>query len=492
MDVLTINPNLRYPDKGVNPTEDAFFEVSGFTSSDSFADLPVEANSGLLSISSSLARRGYRVTHLDFNLYDYIKRVQMGKAITLEDIANILQGKRATVYAISCMTSSISKGIEIAKLVKKIHKTAYVVLGGIHPSLFPEELLVENADCVDFVIKGEGEISLARLLDALRSGMACAELPTINGLCYLDNGRVVINQPRPLDLSTEDSTLDFTFWPSDVPFTPRVNMSRGCAGNCSYCSANRFFNGKQRLRNMENIITDIESCVSNGYDKILFGDLSFGCHKQIAVDVCQYIIDRQLNMKWWAQMRLRDCDSDLLKLMAQAGCRQIALGFESADPKILETVSAEKGNQRGTYEICEEINSLGISLQGYFIFGLPNETMESAFSTIRYMESLLPYNMEYVHISVCVPFPGTELYEHPEKHGIEIVDYNYDHYTMNADPNTHRPVFNGPYLNRNQVYELWQLALATAEKHLSTRERVNLDEGYGNIFCERFYPRLVI
>jgi len=167
------------------------------------------------------------------------------------------------------------------------------------------------------------------------------------------------------------------------------------------------------------------------------------------------------------------------------------LGFESAEPGILDSIEADKRSNRNTYEICAEMNGLGIALQGYFIMGLPNETRESALRTIDYMESLLSYNMIYTHISVCTPFPGTDLYENPSKYNIEIVDHNYDNYLMNADPNANAtPVFNGLHLTRLQVYSLWQLALATAEKHLSKRSNnVLLDNIYSNIYCERFENR---
>ena len=491
LDVVMIQPNLiRYvPDEYVNPIEKAYFSVNGFSSNESFADTPVEANWGLFSIGYHLIRNNYRVALLDYNLYDYVKRVNTNKNITIGDIADSLRTKKAMVFAISCMTASMNIGIQIAKLIKIIHPDAYIVLGGIHPTLYAEDILKKNIGIVDFVIKGEGEISFVNFMNHLMKSNNPCEWPPIPGICYMSKNGVVINHPLPLNLETEDSILDFDFWPSDIPFIPRINLSRGCVGNCSYCSANRFFNGTYRIRTLENIIFDIKNSVINGYRKILFGDLSFGCHKKIATDICQYIIKNEIDIEWWCQMRLVDCDSVLLKLMSQAGCKQIALGFESAEPGILTTMSAKKDNKRDLFDICKEINDYGMALQGYFILGLPDETFESALKTIKHMELLLPYNMSYVHISICVPFPGTDLFENPEKYNIEIVDSDFANYLMNTDfGGTTLPVFNGTYLSRYQVYALWLLALATAEKHLVKQKRSILDNEYENISCERFYP----
>ena len=494
LDVALIQPNLirDVPDEFVDPIERAFFSVNGNLSDDSFADTPVEANWGLLSIGDRLLQSKYRVAYLDFNLYDYVKRINTGESITLGDIADIFDKKKASVYAISCMTASINQGIRIAKLLKVRYQNAYVVLGGIHPTLFAEDILKQYAGIVDFVIQGEGELPILAMLNQLKNGNNLSIWPVIPGLCFLSDDKVIINQPNQLKLETEDSTLNFSFWPSDVPFVPRINLSRGCMGKCVYCSANRFFNFNYRLRTKDNIITDIESCVKSGYDKLLFGDLSFGCDRQMAIDICQYIVDKQIKIEFWCQMRLMDCDSELLKLMSKAGCNQIALGFESATAEILATVSAEKGSSRGLFEVCQEINNYGIAIQGYFVLGLPDETRESALKTIDLMESLLSYDMTYVHISVCVPFPGTDLFEHPEKYKIEIVDYDFDNYLMNSDLNgVALPVFNGEFLNRLEILSLWRYALSVAEKRLSKRKTTVLSNSFVGIYCERFYQRLV-
>jgi radical SAM superfamily enzyme YgiQ (UPF0313 family) len=494
LDVVMVQPPLirDIPDEYVDQIEKAFFKANGFISDESFADTPVEANWGLFSIGDKLQRYGYRVTLLDFNLYDYVKRVNKAESITEGDIIDSLKTKKARVFAISCMTPSINQGIKIAKLIKLIHRDTYVVMGGIHPTIYAEDILKENAGVVDFIIKGEGEISFIGLLEQLYKGNSPSEWPIIHGVCFATADNIVANPPQPLNLETEDSTLNFSFWPSDVPFTPRINLSRGCMGKCTYCSANRFFDCNYRLRSIENIVADIKNSINNGYSKILFGDLSFGCNKQIVIDVCQYIIQRNLKIEWWCQMRLVDCEINLLKLMSQAGCKQIAIGFESPDTAILNTVSAEKGNNSlGVYDVCKEINKLGIALQGYFILGLPDETKGSAKRTIEYIESLLSYNMTYVHISICVPFPGTELYDNPEKYNIEIVDHNFDNYLMNSDLNgTATPVFNGANLSRYEMLALWREALATVEKHLAKRKQGALGNIYNGIFCERFFPHV--
>ena len=495
LDVVLIQPHLiqSIPDKFVDPVQLAYFSVNGFTSDESFADLPVEANWGLLYIANMLLKHGYRVSYLDFNLYDYIKYTQMGEGFTIfgrdSDVDNIVRKKKAKVFGISCMTCSMSKGIAIAKRIKEIHPNSYVVMGGIHPALFAEELLTENPGVVDFVIKGEGERSFLALLNQLFSGEESSKWLPIPGVCYAIGDKIVTTPPETLNLETEDNPLNLSLWPRDVPFIPRINLSRGCMGSCVYCSANRSLGGGYRTRTMDNILADIDNCYANGYKKIMFGDLSFGCNKELALDVCQHLLDYKINIQWWCQMRLVDCDSELLHLMSIAGCRQIALGFESSSAEILDEVSASKGNARGLHEVCTEIRKLGIGIQGYFVIGLPSETEESAEKTISFMEELLvKYELDYTHISICVPFPGTDLYDNPNKYGITIIDHDFDNHFINSDlKGVALPVFDGAHLTRYQIFALWQKALATAHKHLSKRKRSLLENKYNNIFCEHFY-----
>ena len=492
VDVILIQPPLNQgiPYQYMDPVQKAYYAVNGAMSEQSFADLPVEPNWGLLAIAKSLKERGYTVRYIDLNLFDYVKHAKTGRRITSDDITDILQTKQAIIYGISSMTSSFNNSLRLAGLIKGVRPHSYVLMGGIHPSLYAEEILREYSN-VDFILKGEGEISFPNLLDYIIADKTPADMAEISGLCYRQENDILVNPPRLLNLEREDTTLDFDLWPADVPFIPRINLSRGCIGKCTYCSANNFFGSHYRLRTKENIITDIQNCIQNKYSKIMFGDLAFGCHREIAEEICRYLIENNFEMSWWCQMRLADCESGLLKLMAQAGCKVIALGFESAETEILDIVDAGKISKRNTYEVCAEINNLGIALQGYFIMGLPNETRASALRTIDYMESLLSYNMTYTHISVCTPFPGTDLYKNPDNYGIKIVDFNFDNYVMNADPNANAlPVFNGSGLTRFEVYSLWQLALATAEKYLSKRASDGtLDDVYANIYCERFDNR---
>jgi len=499
-DVVLIQPHLiqNIPDNMVCPVQWDYFKHNGFTSGESFADLPVEPNWGLIFIGDVLKRSNYSVLHLDLNLYDYVKHAQTGLRFTVEgknsDLEAIIRKKKATVYGISCMTCSINKGIAIARRIKEMHPDSYVVFGGIHPALFAEQLIQDHPGIVDFVIKGEGEVSFLALLDHLHSEIEPANWPAIPGVVYAVGDEIKSTQPQVLDLKKQDNPFNFSLWPRDVPFIPRVNLSRGCMGSCLYCSANRSLGGGYRTRTMENIITDLDNCHANGYRKIMFGDLSFGCNKELAIAVCQHIITHNLNIKWWCQMRLMDCDSDLLDIMKKAGCKQIALGFESSDTEMLDNVSAGKRNKRDLHEVCKEIKSHGIGIQGYFIIGLPNETNESAEKTIAFMEEMLvKYDLAYTHISVCVPFPGTDLYENPAKYNITIVDNNFDNYLMNSDlKGVAMPVFDGEHLTRQEIYVYWLKALATAHKHLSKRKLSLLEDKYNNVFCERFLkPQLI-
>ena len=481
-DVLLIQPNMLQQTKPehIDPIQTEYWKSCESVGS-LFGDLPIEPNWGLLSISTSLKQNGYKVAHIDFNLYDYIKVKKTNEFITLTDIRHVLLRKRYRVIGISCMTVSHNNTLEIARICKEINPECIVLVGGIHFSFIPEMALISQY--IDGVLCGEGEESFVQFMKYCNEQQ---KWTNVSGLVYRKEGDIVKNPVKQLGTLEDIGRPDYESWPSDVPLIPRIYMSRGCNGGCDYCVVNQFFCEAYRKRPLEKVIEEIEYVVSElGCKDILIGDLNFAASKEDALRLCEHIVNKQLKIQWWCQTRADGLDEELIKAMKAAGCVQIGIGIESVDKEILENSCSTKENrQLSTKELCQLIRKYDIEVQGYFIIGLPGETFTSAMNTIKWIDELTCNDyVNITHIAVLVPYPGTPIFLNPEQYKMKIINSDFSKYIMNCDyMNTGVPIIETEELNNFQIYALWQLALSTASKNFRKKSKKNVPEMFNALY----------
>lgn len=470
-DVLLIQPNMlqQILPENIDPVQTDYWDTCSNVGS-LFGDLPIEPNWGLLSIAANLIKNGYSVEHIDFHLYDYIKVKKENAFITSEDIEKILLNKNYKVIGISAMTISHDNALNIAEICKRLNPNCKVILGGIHFSFLPEEGL--KCESIDAVLRGEGEMSFVQLLDVLN---AEEDWDKVEGIAFRKDSGYVINEPAIVDNLDLLPIPAYGLCPSDIPLIPRIYTARGCNGGCDYCVVNQFFCGTYRKRSILNIFNEIIYAVEKLHCKdILIGDLNLGASKDDAVKLCEMIIGNNLNIKWWCQTRADGLDEELIKIMSEAGCVQIGIGIESADEEILNNSTSQKNNvYLSTKELCDVIHKYNMEVQGYFIIGLPGETMDSAIMTIKTIDDLtLRKYVDITHIAVLVPYPGTPIFERTEEYDIKILSQKYSKYIMNCDyMNTGLPVVETKELSQFQIYSLWQLAISTAANNFKKRRK---------------------
>ncbi|MBE6033734.1 MAG: B12-binding domain-containing radical SAM protein [Clostridiales bacterium] len=470
-DVLLLQPNMlqQIDAKYVDPVQIEYWNSLEKVGS-LFGDLPIEPNWGLLYIAASLKANGIKTGLLDLHLYDYIKYTKTNNFIDEADIKKLLELKNFKLIGISSMTLSHVNALKIAQIAKEVNPQCKIVLGGIHFSFLAEKTLAENP-FIDGVLAGEGEKSFVELFKYIDCK---SQWDTIEGLSYRDQERIHVKDGYPLIKELDSLPYpDYDLWPEDVPLIPRIYTSRGCNGGCSYCVVNKFFCNKYRKRSNESVLEEINYLVKKyNVTDVLIGDLNFAANVDEAINFCERLAESGLNLKWWCQTRPDGLNETLIEKMAKAGCKQIGIGIESVDDDILDSIMSQKSNPNlNTEELCRMIKKHGISVQGYFILGLPGENIKTALSTIKCIDKLTKEGLVDVsHIAVMVPYPGTPIFNEALKFGIEIVDDDFSKYLMNCDfMNAGVPVVRTKYLSNYQIYTLWQLALSTAAKNFNSR-----------------------
>jgi len=259
---------------------------------------------------------------------------------------------------------------------------APIVLGGAGYSIFPEAVLTYLD--ADMGIQGEGELVFPQLLERLERRADPAGLP---GLYLKGRGlqgeRTYIRELSELPASGIHrflSAYDRNLW---MPFQTR----RGCPMNCSYCSTATIEGRTIRKRSSGAAMEELKNCAATGFRQFYFVDNTFNLPASYAKEICRRIIDQGFRISWRCIFYPGHGDEDLIRLMTEAGCCEISLGFESGCERILTNM-----NKRFTPEEVRKTSLMlakhGIRQMGFLMLGGPGETRESVLESLAFADSL--------------------------------------------------------------------------------------------------------
>lgn len=259
---------------------------------------------------------------------------------------------------------------------------APIVLGGAGYSIFPEAVLAYLE--ADMGIQGEGESVFPQLLERLERRADLAGLP---GLYLKDRGlqgertfiRGLSELPAP-GVHRFLSAYDRNLW---MPFQTR----RGCPMNCSYCSTATIEGRTIRKRSPQTAMEELKNCVAAGFRRLHFVDNTFNLPASYAKEICRRIIDCGIHIDWLCIFYPGLVDEDLIKLMAEAGCRGVGFGFESGCARILKNMN-KRFNPEEVRKTSLMLAKHGIPQMGFLMLGGPGETRESVLESLAFADSL--------------------------------------------------------------------------------------------------------
>lgn len=339
------------------------------------------------------------------------------------------------IVGITVMTPTLIDAVKTINLVKKtgkdLNKKITTVVGGPHPTIFPEE--TASLPNVDYVIIGEGEIPFFKLVNALSKKKLSfnepveAKLQGIKGLVYQKKGKIFNNGRGEFienldELPFPDRTLlpikKYNSILGGERIVTTMFTSRGCPFQCAFCDRPHL--GKKfRARSAQNVVNEMEECLKLGIEEILVYDDTFTVDRKRVIDICNEIIRKGLKFIWDIRARVDTVDEEVLKKLKQAGCKRIHFGVEAGTEKILKILN--KGITLSQVEKAFALSKkLGIETLGYFMIGSPTETKEDIYRTIEFAKKIKP---DYVHITILTPYPATKIYAQALNQGIIKTDY---------------------------------------------------------------------
>ena len=371
-----------------------------------------------------------------------------------EEFEKLLEEKRPKYYLTQVTAPSLKNDMYGVFLAKALG--AKTMAFGTHVTPMTLETM-RPFPALDFVLRGEPEMTLRELLDRLEGkepsnpkvakmlretsqlqsrrlgmetvndsfSMTAAQSPyaTIMGLAWRnEQGEIVINPDRPFIPDLDDLPIPLhELLPLDKqrmpmmkgPFTFIVT-SRGCPAGCKYCIKHVSYQNSVRVRSADNICDELEYLAKLGIHNIhMYADL-FTVNREHVMTLCEEILRREIKIKWTCNSRVDYVDEEMLRLMGKAGCWFISWGIESANEQILKR--ARKGYKKEqAFKALKWSKAAGINNWGYFIIGLPGETEESIKETITYAKEL-PLDIALFHVAA--PYPGTPFF-------YEVVENNW-------------------------------------------------------------------
>jgi radical SAM superfamily enzyme YgiQ (UPF0313 family) len=330
-----------------------------------------------------------------------------------EEFQQLLRDKQPRYYITQVTAPTLTNDMYGTFLARSLG--ARTIAFGTHVTPMTQETM-EPFPSLDFVLRGEPELTLRELIDTLEETRRekAVDLSHVQGLAWRRDGQIVINADRPFIPNLDDLPLPMHhLLPLDKYRTPMLKgpyafvvTSRGCPAGCRFCIKHVSYQYSVRVRSPEDIMEELLLLKDLGIHNIhMYTDL-FTVDRQQVMGLCKLIIKEGLKIRWLCNSRVDFVDEEMLQLMGRSGCWMIAWGIESANEEILRR--ARKGTSLEKVErALRWSKAAGIKNFGYFIIGLPGETEETIQRTIDFSKKL-PLDLALFHIAA--PYPGTPFF----------------------------------------------------------------------------------
>jgi len=388
---------------------------------------------GVQALISYLESKGHEVEliydpalgdngYLDISfINNFLNKIVCNDKLVIEKVVRF----NPDLVAFSAITNLYLPITRLAKKIKKVLDIP-IVIGGIHPTSIPEEVIKD--ECYDALCIGEGEEPLEELLQRLEKKQSYTD---VKNLWVRDaSGKIHKNNKRPI-ISSLDTlpTADKSLFEKYGALTSQLNImtTRGCPFECTFCVnsfRNSLYTGEVylRQRSVKNVIDGITELLKvHKFKSIRFHDDVFAFNVKWLRDF-RDSYSKHVNLPFHCNVTPSTAKEEILKLLSEAGCTKISMGVQSGSEKIRTKLLHRKHTDEDIIAAAQRIKKYGMKLSAEYIFGFPEETPEDMWKSLDLNDKL---NANYTPSFIFYPYPKTELAEYCLKKGY-LTEENYE------------------------------------------------------------------
>ncbi|HOW28483.1 MAG TPA: radical SAM protein [Elusimicrobiota bacterium] len=381
---------------------------------------------GVAYIGAMARKMGHRVDIVDMcgEDIDRVERVgnrYLSYGMPFSELKHRL--KPSDVFGFSCSFSQDWVfNRELIRYIRKLFPKSIFVAGGEQITALPDYCMTDCPD-LDVCVRGEGDITFTKLLEALLEKRDLSEIP---GLTFRSPDRKdLLSTPTANRLQDIDD-LPYPAWdliPMENYLSRRLNyhidrgrtipimMSRGCPYQCSFCSNPTMWGNRWTPRNPARVADEIDHFTKIfKADNFIFSDLTSTVNQNNLSQFCEELLARSRHITWQIPFsRTESFDETTLRLMYDAGCRDLDFAVESGSPELLKTV--KKGNDpRRMTALIKRSLSIGFNCTAIVIIGLPQENGKTALQTFALTLKLALLGLHEIIVTLFTPYPGSQLF----------------------------------------------------------------------------------
>jgi radical SAM superfamily enzyme YgiQ (UPF0313 family) len=380
---------------------------------------------GLMYLTAYLERAGHDADIIDLEL----------EGMEIEELRQRVIDSKADVIGITSSTPIFHIVRKCAKELRSLNLP--IIVGGPHITTVKEPCMTEE---FDFGVVQEGEETLRELLDALSGDR---DFSKIRGLMYKENGKVIVNPPRPFiaDLDTlpyparhKIHNHQYRF---EIPGRGMVpvgtfELTRGCPFKCGFCSEPLNTGKLLRRRTPAYTVSEILDVKAKyGIEHFYALDSTLTANRKLIEGFCHELIARKANITWEGHTRANLIDEPLLLLLKKAGLIRMGFGVESGNKTVLKLMRKEVDPEamRAAFALCGKHN---ISTLCGVMMGNPGDTRATILESAWFIRSIP--QVRYAALGIAIPYPGTELMEMAQRgmHGLKLIETDFSKYSRYA------------------------------------------------------------
>lgn len=377
---------------------------------------------------------------------NYISAIGNTNHYVWSEIRQRIKDFQPDLVGIQSMTSTFPSVRIVARIAKDVFPKVSIMVGGIHPTTVPEEVMADEN--LDFAVCGEGELTTLELVDALLE--RTTDFSGIHGLCYREGEQIKKNSPREfikdldaLPFPARHLVLDQELYSGEFG---SLVMGRGCPFLCTFCGAKVMWTRKVRSRSAANVVAEIKHVKEKyGVRSFAFQDDTLTFSKKRLLELCRLLIDSGLGIHWTSYSRVDVITDEILPILKQSGCYNLNFGIESGSERTLKIMKKQITLSQAL-RARELLRKHGIEFGCCFLIGTPDETKEDLRDSIEFLKKLKP---DAANVCTYTPYPGTEMYERALELGVATKDLDH----LNFSHHSNKNMFSG-FMTPDEFIEL--------------------------------------